>query len=52
MEHRPATRLRKVSIMSLNPQLRNRMVLPMIAAPMFTVSGPDLVVACCEALPH
>lgn len=34
--------------MFLDPQLRNRMLLPMIAAPMFTVSGPDLVVACCE----
>ena len=29
--------------------LRGRLRLPVIAAPMFLVSGPDLVVACCRA---
>ena len=35
--------------MSLDSRFSDRMVLPIIAAPMFTISGPDLVVACCEA---
>jgi nitronate monooxygenase len=29
--------------------LRSRLTLPVIAAPMFLVSGPDLVIACCKA---
>lgn len=35
--------------MSLPAQLRDRLKLPVIAAPMFLVSGPDLVVASCQA---
>jgi nitronate monooxygenase len=30
-------------------QLRSRLKLPVIAAPMFLVSGPELVIACCKA---
>lgn len=30
-------------------QLRNRLSIPVIAAPMFLASGPDLVIACCKA---
>jgi len=35
--------------MPLPDQLRGRLKLPLIAAPMFLVSGPDLVVASCQA---
>jgi nitronate monooxygenase len=35
--------------MSLPQQLQGRLKLPVIAAPMFLVSGPDLVVASCQA---
>ena len=35
--------------MSLPQQIQGRLKLPMIAAPMFLVSGPDLVVATCKA---
>ena len=35
--------------MSLPPEIANRLKLPLIAAPMFLVSGPDLVIACCRA---
>ncbi len=35
--------------MSLPPDWIARMALPVIAAPMFLVSGPDLVLACCRA---
>ena len=35
--------------MSLPQQIQGRLKLPMIAAPMFLVSGPDLVVATCQA---
>ena len=34
--------------MSLPPGLRERLRLPAIAAPMFLVSGPDLVFAACR----
>jgi nitronate monooxygenase len=33
--------------MALAPSLESRLSLPLIAAPMFTVSGPELVAACC-----
>ena len=29
--------------------IKSRMVLPVIAAPMFLVSGPELVIAACKA---
>ena len=35
--------------MSLPVALKSRLRLPLIAAPMFLVSGPDLVAACCAA---
>ncbi len=35
--------------MSLRQQLGHRLTLPVIAAPMFRVSGPDLVIAACKA---
>lgn len=35
--------------MALPPQLAGRLRLPVVAAPMFLVSGPELVVACCRA---
>lgn len=35
--------------MSLAPQLAARLRLPLIAAPMFRVSGPELVIAACRA---
>ena len=35
--------------MSLPPQFENRLTLPVVAAPMFLASGPDLVLACCRA---
>lgn len=35
--------------MALVPPFRGRLRLPVIAAPMFLVTGPDLVVACCQA---
>jgi nitronate monooxygenase len=35
--------------MPLPGQLEGRLALPAIAAPMFLVSGPDLVLACCKA---
>jgi nitronate monooxygenase len=34
--------------MALAPPFRGRLRLPVIAAPMFIVTGPDLVVACCR----
>jgi nitronate monooxygenase len=34
--------------MSFPSTIRRRMALPLIAAPMFRVSGPDLVVATCR----
>ena len=35
--------------MSLPAELRQRLPLPVIAAPMFLVSGPALVIAACRA---
>lgn len=35
--------------MALAPIFQNRLRLPVVAAPMFLVTGPDLVVACCSA---
>lgn len=35
--------------MALAQQLRDRLVLPAFAAPMFLVSGPELAIACCKA---
>ena len=35
--------------MPLPPILRARLRLPVVAAPMFIVSGPDLVIAQCKA---
>lgn len=35
--------------MSLPDDFRNALRLPAIAAPMFLVSGPELVIACCQA---
>lgn len=35
--------------MALPCSLRDRLRIPVVAAPMFLVSGPDLVVACCRA---
>jgi nitronate monooxygenase len=35
--------------MSLPPQLAGRLAIPVIVAPMFLISGPDLVVECCRA---
>lgn len=35
--------------MSVPPQLAGRLALPAIVAPMFLISGPDLVVECCRA---
>ena len=35
--------------MSLAPQLQDRLSLPLVAAPMFLLSGPELVIACCKA---
>jgi nitronate monooxygenase len=35
--------------MPLPPQLTSRLRVPAVAAPMFLVSGPDLVVECCRA---
>jgi nitronate monooxygenase len=37
------------SPMPLPPSFEDRLKLPLIAAPMFLVSGPDLVVECCKA---
>src|SRR5271166_4286404 len=34
---------------SLAVKLRTRFKLPVIAGPMFLVSGPELVIACCQA---
>ena len=34
--------------MSLPAEIRNRLRLPLIAAPMFLVSGPELVIAACR----
>ena len=34
--------------MPLPPPLRGRLKLPLVAAPMFRVSGPELVIACCR----
>ena len=35
--------------MALPPLLRDRLRLPVIASPLFIVSGPDLVIAQCKA---
>ncbi|MDE0945504.1 MAG: nitronate monooxygenase, partial [Sphingobium sp.] len=35
--------------MTLPASLEKRLAIPAIVAPMFLVSGPDLVVSCCEA---
>ena len=35
--------------MSVPPQLAGRLAIPAIVAPMFLISGPDLVVECCRA---
>lgn len=35
--------------MGLPPQLAGRLSMPAIVAPMFLVSGPELVIACCRA---
>lgn len=35
--------------MALAKELRDRLVLPAFAAPMFLVSGPELAIACCKA---
>ena len=35
--------------MSLHPQLHNRLRLPVVGAPLFIVSGPELVIAQCQA---
>ncbi|MET0589052.1 MAG: nitronate monooxygenase [Novosphingobium sp.] len=35
--------------MALAKDLRDRLVLPAFAAPMFLVSGPELAIACCKA---
>ena len=35
--------------MSLSKQFENCLTLPVVAAPMFLASGPDLVLACCRA---
>src|SRR6478609_4859671 len=42
------TRGRK-SVVSLAQKLRSQMALPVIGAPMFIVSNPDLVIAQCES---
>ncbi len=34
--------------MSLPPRLQNQLSLPLIAAPMFLISGPELALACCR----
>ncbi len=34
---------------SLAPLLKDRLRLPIVAAPMFLASGPELVIACCKA---
>src|SRR5579864_2693276 len=43
---RPATTRTK---MSLSPQIRSRLTLPAVAAPMFLCSGVELAVAACKA---
>ena len=35
--------------MALPPVLRDRLRLPVIASPLFIISGPDLVIAQCKA---
>ena len=35
--------------MALPPLLEGRLRLPLVAAPMFLASGPELVLACCRA---
>ena len=35
--------------MSLSPQIRARLRIPVLGAPMFLVSGPDLVIEQCKA---
>ena len=40
--------VRKNHIMALTASLAHRLSLPLIAAPMFLVSGPDLVIAACR----
>ncbi len=35
--------------MALPPSFAGRLSVPVVAAPMFLISGPDLVVACCES---
>ena len=37
--------------MSIPPPLAGRLAIPAIVAPMFLISGPDLVVECCRAGP-
>lgn len=34
--------------MRINPNFRDHLTLPVIAAPMFLVSGPELLLACCK----
>src|ERR1700749_2444473 len=35
--------------MTLDPELRSRLMLPAVCAPMYTVTGPELVDAACAA---
>ena len=35
--------------MSIPPLFEHKLTLPLIAAPMFLASGPELVTACCKA---
>lgn len=35
--------------MGIPPQLQGKLILPLIVAPMFLVSGPELVIACCTS---
>ena len=35
--------------MSLPNSFLNRLSLPVVAAPMFLVSGPEIVISCCKA---
>ncbi len=34
--------------MALPDSLKNRLSLPLVAAPMFLISGPELALACCK----
>ena len=40
---------RQAASMTIPHQLANRLAIPAIVAPMFLISGPDLVVECCKA---